>query len=210
MDKNTISAMVLAAGESTRMGRLKQLLPWDGTTLLDWQVREARKGGVDDIVVVLGHAMETIRDSLIASGTDTRMVVNEAYQEGRASSFRRGAETIDDEVAAFVIFSVDQPRPAWVTHRLIAHWRRTHASIVMATYQGQRGHPVLLAGHLLPELRKVTDKELGLRAVVQRHADEVETVEMGTLAIHVNLNTPEAYESAKTAFDRGEWQEPAD
>ncbi|MGE0688024.1 MAG: NTP transferase domain-containing protein, partial [Dehalococcoidia bacterium] len=50
-----ISAIILAAGESSRMGRLKQLLPWDGTTLLDWQVREARAAGVDDVVIVLGH-----------------------------------------------------------------------------------------------------------------------------------------------------------
>ena len=107
-----ISAIILAAGESSRMGRLKQLLPWGGTTLLDWQVREARAAGIDDVVIVLGHEMETIRASLAETDTNTRLVVNEAYLEGRASSLRRGGETVDDDAEAVFVMSVDQPRPA--------------------------------------------------------------------------------------------------
>jgi CTP:molybdopterin cytidylyltransferase MocA len=189
------------------MGRLKQLLPWDGTTLLDWQVREARTAGLDDVVIVLGHEVETIRASLAETKTDTRLVVNEAYLEGRASSVRRGGETVDDTAEAVVVMSVDQPRPAWVTRRLIERWRKTAASVVVPRIGGRGGHPILLAGHLIDDLRHVSDRTLGLRAVIEAHRNEVETVVIDHPGLEVNLNTPADYEAARAAFERGGWSE---
>lgn len=203
-----ISAIVLAAGESSRMGQLKQLLPWGGTTLLDWQVREARLGGADDVVVVLGHAVETIRSSLARTGTDTRLVVNEAYMEGRASSLRRGGETVDDTAEAVFVMSVDQPRPAWVMRRLLEAWRQTGAAVVLPRFGGRGGHPVLLDGRCIPELRRVTDRTLGLRALVEAHRDSLVYVDLPATQVEVNLNTQADYAAALAAFQRGEWSEP--
>ncbi|MGE0057457.1 MAG: NTP transferase domain-containing protein [Dehalococcoidia bacterium] len=202
-----ISAIILAAGESSRMGRLKQLLPWDGTTLLDWQVREARAAGVDDVVIVLGHEVEAIRAALAETKTNTRLVVNEAYLEGRASSLRRGGETVDDTAEAVVVMSVDQPRPAWITRKLIEKWRETGATIVVPRIGGRGGHPVLLEGSLIPDLRRVTDRTLGLRALIDAHRDDVATVEIAGSGLEVNLNTQEDYEAALAAFERGDWAE---
>ena len=203
-----ISAIILAAGESSRMGRLKQLLPWGGTTLLDWQVTEARAAGIDDVVIVLGHEEPAIHASLTASGTDTRLIINEAYLEGRASSLRRGAETVDDAAEAVVVMSVDQPRPAWVTRRLIERWRQGRARVVLPRFDGRGGHPILLRGDLLPALRQVTDRTLGLRAVIDANRDAVEVVDLPSSAVEVNLNTPEEYEAALHTFKRGAWAEP--
>ncbi len=200
-----ISAIILAAGESSRMGRLKQLLPWDGTTLLDWQVREARAAGVDDVVIVLGHALEEISASLKETRTETRLIINEAYMEGRASSLRRGAETVDDTAEAVIVTSVDQPRPGWVTRLLIEQWRTSGAAIVMPRFGGRGGHPILLRGDLIPELRQVTDRKLGLRAVVEAYRDGVEVVVLPSSSIEVNLNTPEDYEAALATFEAGQW-----
>jgi CTP:molybdopterin cytidylyltransferase MocA len=202
-----ISAIVLAAGESSRMGQLKQLLPWGGTTLLDWQVREARAAGVDDIVIVLGHEVETIRASLAATKTDTRLVVNEAYLEGRASSLRRGGETVDDDAEAVLVMSVDQPRPAWVMRLLIEKWRETGATIVMPRIGGRGGHPILLKGRLIPDLRRVTDRTFGLRALVEANRADVAVVDVPRAGLEVNLNTPADYEAAFSSYDRGEWAE---
>lgn len=202
-----ISAIVLAAGESSRMGDLKQLLPWNGTTLLDWQVREARRAGIDDVVVVVGHREDVVRDSLAQSGANTRVIINEAYLEGRASSLRRGAETVDDTAEAVVIISVDQPRPAWVMRRLLERWRQTGAAVVLPRFGNRGGHPVLLAGSQLPALRQVTDQKLGLRAVVKANRSSTEVVQFTTSAIEVNLNTPEDYRAAFASFERGEWEE---
>jgi molybdenum cofactor cytidylyltransferase len=202
-----ISAIILAAGESSRMGRLKQLLPWDGTTLLDWQVREARAAGVDDTVIVLGHEVETIRASLAETKTDTRLVVNEAYLEGRASSLRRGAESVDDTAEAVFVLSVDQPRPTWVLRRLISKWRESGAAIVVPRIGGHSGHPTLLDGRLILDLRYVTDRTFGLRAVVEANRDNLAVVELDGSSFEVNLNTPADYEAALASFERGEWRE---
>ena len=75
----TIAALLLAAGESTRMGRMKQLVPWDGRPLVAWQAEQLRDGGADEVVVVLGHRAEEIR---AAVPSWCRVVVNEAYGTG--------------------------------------------------------------------------------------------------------------------------------
>ena len=203
-----ISAIILAAGESSRMGQLKQLLPWGGTTLLDWQVREARKAGIDDVVIVLGHEVERIRGALAETKTDTRLVVNEAYLEGRASSLRRGGETVDDDAEAVFVMSVDQPRPAWVARRLLERWRETGAAVVVPRFGGRGGHPILLKGRLLPDLRRVTDRTLGLRALIDANRDDIAAVEFPASGVEVNLNTPEDYQAALAAFNAGAWAEP--
>ncbi|HLF71045.1 MAG TPA: nucleotidyltransferase family protein [Dehalococcoidia bacterium] len=201
----TIAALILAAGESTRMGRPKPLLPWGGTTLVAWQVAQMREAGADDVVVVLGHRAEEIRAAL---SPDARAVVNEAYREGRATSLRAGAEALADDVEAIFILSVDQPRPAWLSRRLIERWRETGTPIVSPRFTGGGyGHPILVAGSLLPELRDVSEETLGLRAVILRHASEAASVGVTNRAIDVDLNTPAEYEAALAAFERGDWAE---
>jgi molybdenum cofactor cytidylyltransferase len=85
----TIAAILLAAGESTRMGRLKQLLPWDGTPLIAWQVGQLQEAGADDVVVVLGHEAEQIRSAV---PEPARVVINPDYKQGRATSLRARAQ----------------------------------------------------------------------------------------------------------------------
>lgn len=186
------------------MGRPKQLLPWGGETLVAWQVRQLREAGAEEVVVVLGHAAEDVRAALPPG---TRAVVNEAYKTGRASSLRCGAEALADDVSAVLILSVDQPRPAWLCRRLIDRWRQTGAAIVSPRFPRGFGHPVLVAGGLLPELRAVDEATLGLRAVIQRHAAEAEAVPVAQGQLDVDLNTPAEYEAALAAFAAGAWEE---
>jgi molybdenum cofactor cytidylyltransferase len=204
MPTERIAAILLAAGESTRMGRLKQLLPWAETTLIAWQVDQLREAGADDIVVVLGHQAERVRAAVPGMA---RAVVNEAYLEGRASSLRHGAEAIRD-ADAILILSVDQPRPAWLSQLLIEHWRQTQAVVVSPRFPRRFGHPVLVAGALLPELRAVTEETLGLRAVIDRHLADADSFPVDNDRIDVDLNTPTDYETALASFEAGEWQEP--
>jgi molybdenum cofactor cytidylyltransferase len=198
-----IAALILAAGESTRMGRLKQLLPWAGLSLIDWQVVQMRDAGVDDVVVVLGHDAEAVRAGIQAP--DARIVVNQSYREGRASSLRAGAWALEDSIGAVLILSVDQPRPSWLSRRLIDRWRETSAPIVSPRFSRRFGHPVLVAGSLLPELRAVDEASLGLRAVIQRHAATAEAVPIANDAIDVDLNTPADYAAALQSFNSDAW-----
>lgn len=200
----TIAAIILAAGESTRMGRPKQLLPWGGTTLVAWQVQQMREAGGGDVVVVLGHAADEVRAAL---PPDARAALNAAYKEGRASSLRVGAEALPDETESVLILSVDQPRPGWVSRRLIERWRETGAPIVSPRIGGGYGHPVLVDGALLAELRAVSEATLGFREVIERHKAEAASIEVANRRIDVDLNTPADYEKALASFERGEWLE---
>lgn len=186
------------------MGRLKQLLPWDGVPLVAWQARQLRDAGAEDVIVVLGHAAQEIR---AAVPPEARIAINEAYREGRATSLRCGAEATPDDVEAILILSVDQPRPSWLSRRLIEHWRATHALVVSPRFVSGYGHPILLDGSLLPELREVSDETLGLRAVIDRHVDRAESVQIANDALQADLNTPSDYEAGLAAYERGDWDE---
>jgi CTP:molybdopterin cytidylyltransferase MocA len=200
----TIAALLLAAGESTRMGRMKQLVPWDGRPLVQWQAEQLRDGGADEVVVVLGYRAEEIR----AAVPDwCSIVINRAYRDGRATSLKAGALALADETEALLILSVDQPRPAWLSRRLLQRWRATGAPIVSPKFPRRFGHPVLLDGSLLPELRQVDEATQGLRAVVQKHAAQAIAVHIDNEALDYDMNTPEDYESALAAFQRGDWDE---
>ncbi len=201
----TTVAILLAAGESTRMGRLKQLLPWAGGTLVDWQVGQLVAAGADEVVVVLGHEAEAVGGGV--SQPAARVVVNAHYRQGRASSLRRGAEAVSEPVEAIVVLSVDQPRPAWLTRRLLERRAATAAKVVQPRLGSGRGHPVVLDGALLAELRGVREEDLGLRAVLDRHASGLEVVEVGRPELDVDLNTLEDYKAAYAAFEGGRWLE---
>ncbi len=200
----TIAALLLAAGESTRMGRLKQLLPWDGEPLVAWQARQLREGGADHVIVVLGHAAREIE---AAVPDFARTVVNEDYKQGRATSLKRGAEALADDVEAILILSVDQPRPPWLTGRLIERWRIDRPLVVSPRFTRGFGHPILLDGSLVQELREVSEATLGLRAVIDMHLNRAVSVAVANDAVNVDLNTQADYEAAKAAYESGSWRE---
>ena len=200
MSEGTISAILLAAGESRRMGSQrirrtpKPLLAWQGATLIEYQIAQLREAGVGDVIAVLGHRSQDVLPLVTAAGA--RGIVNETYREGRASSLRAGAAAAEG-TQTVVVLSVDQPRPAAVTRRLLAD----HTSgITVPSFDGRRGHPVVLDGALLPELREVSEATQGLRAVIARHATEVREVPFDSAAVLLDLNTPEDYHRA-TARD---------
>lgn len=185
------------------MGRPKQLLPWGSATLIEWQVAQMRDAGVDDIIVVLGHDASSIAAAL--PNLDARIVVNENYREGRASSLRTGAEAVADGTATILVLSADQPRPAWLSRLLIERWRETHASLVIPTFEERSGHPVLLDGALLSDLRNVNEQQLGLRAVVEKHNARASKVPIANSLVNVDLNLPRDYEEAHAHYLAGDW-----
>jgi molybdenum cofactor cytidylyltransferase len=186
------------------MGRLKQLLPWDGEPLIGWQVRQLREGGVDIVIAVLGHASREI-EAVVPDFAST--VVNDEYKQGRATSLKRGAKALKGDTEAVLVLSVDQPRPAWLARRLIERWRIDQPLIVSPRFAKGFGHPILLDGSLVQELREVDEATLGLRAVIDRHLDRAVSLVIANNTINVDLNTPADYETAKNAYESGRWQE---
>jgi molybdenum cofactor cytidylyltransferase len=177
------AAIILAAGASQRMGTPKALLPWNGMTLVEYAVQQARDAQADP-VVVLGPATQHVR-------LNAATVLNPEPETGRSASIRLGASALADDVAAIVVQSVDQPVPAWVLLALFA----AGGEVGVPTFGGRRGHPVCVAGRFLRELREVDEASEGLRAVVRRH--RVTEVPVETEAVLWNLNDPEAFASVQ-------------
>jgi len=98
---------VLAAGESSRLGTPKQLVPWQGTSLLEYTLQQIRDAGLDEIVLVLGAFAELIQKSL--KKEQLRIVINDLWPSGKASSIQAGLSAISEEQQAVVIFLCDQP-----------------------------------------------------------------------------------------------------
>jgi molybdenum cofactor cytidylyltransferase len=140
-----ISGLVLGAGASSRLGPPKQLLPFKGTTLLGWVIDQAECAtGLDEVIVVLGRAAEEIR-SRVTFGK-AKVVENPVFGEGCASSYRAGIGALDPRSDAIMILLGDQPGVDPETiDRVAEEWRRGEGQIVLSSYRGRKGHPMLFA-----------------------------------------------------------------
>jgi len=189
------AAIVLAAGSSSRMGSSKALLPWEDTTLVGYAVRELLAAGASRIVVVAGADAEQVLAAIPESDAIAR-VVNDGFARGRSSSIRLGAAAIRSACDSLIVLSVDQPCPSAILRRLYEAAEVDGIDVAVPAFDGRRGHPICLAGRLLPELANVSEEDEGLRAVVRRHADARREVQVDSPIVHLNLNDRAAYADA--------------
>ncbi len=186
-----ISGVILAAGLSRRMGRAKLLLDWGGQPVIRRTVERVAAGGVDDLIVVLGHEGKAIREAL--SGLPVRFVRNPSPEAGQASSIACAVSALEPGVRATLIALGDQPMlPQEVIPRLLETFRQTRKPIVAPMYRGVQGNPVLFAAAVFPELTTLTG-DRGARPVVERDPGRVAVVSF-ELPMPGDLDTPEEYE----------------
>ncbi|MDO8613714.1 MAG: nucleotidyltransferase family protein [Dehalococcoidia bacterium] len=197
-DPLTVAAILLAGGESTRMGVPKPLLEWGGYTLIEYQLAQLKGPPLDRVVVVLGHRADDVLPYVRSAGAQA--IVNELYAEGRASSLRVGAAALPDDTTAVLILNLDQPRPHDVIARLVDVHRHSGSLITIPTYEEKRGHPPVLDGSLLPELREVNEATQGLRAVIARHEADVTELAFETASVLLDLNQPQEYQRARASY----------
>ena len=196
-----ISAILTAAGQSTRMGHPKPLLSWHGVTLVEYQIASLLDAGVSEIVVVLGHEHDSIVPYVNAPSV--RSVVNHDYRQGKTTSIKSGLRSIAPRSTDILLLAVDQPRPAKIIRAIIEAHRSNGALITSPRYQGHGGHPMLFSARLKAELEAVSEERQGIREVFQSHRDEVNEVAIDDPIVRLDLNTPEAYEEAKVRFGVG-------
>ena len=186
-----ISAIVTAAGESTRMGRPKPLLQWQGVPLIRYQVDSLVAAGVDEVVVVLGHHYESIRQSV--PDTSSKIVYNQDYRHGKTTSVIKGVGSLSSISTDLVLLAVDQPRPAKLIASVIDNHVRNNALITSPRYQGRGGHPLIFSASLRNELESITSEGQGIREVFDAHRGEVNEVLVNDPLFRVDLNTPSEY-----------------
>jgi molybdenum cofactor cytidylyltransferase len=183
-----VSAIVLAAGLSRRMGTAKPLVDVGGEPMLARVLRTVRESQVDEVIVVLGHAAESIQQAVPLVGV--KVVVNDAYASGMASSIRAGlAHVAEDSEAALVVLG-DQPflRPQTIDV-LIEQYRSGKPEIVIPVCEGLRGNPVLLDRALFAEAAALSG-DSGFRAIFGTHADGILKVPVNDQGVLTDLDTP--------------------
>ena len=185
--------MLLAAGESTRMGQLKALLPWRGTTLLESQVSALVEVGVSPLVVVLGHRSSELRSLLPSSA---QVVLNERYREGKSTSIVAGVAALADAVEAALVVAVDQPTEASVLRALVEEYLLSRPVVLLPSVNHRRGHPTLFGRRVFPDLLAISEEREGLREVMDRYEGEIRYVNVDTELVRANLNSPAEYEAA--------------
>jgi CTP:molybdopterin cytidylyltransferase MocA len=172
-----VAAVILAAGTSTRLGEPKQLLPLEERPLLQHVIDAARRGGVDEIVVVLGHAAGEIGRAL-ALPPSARVITNPRYAEGQSTSLLAGIDALGPDVGAALVLLGDQPGvDPEAIRAVVAAFKAGAGPIVRARYSGRPGHPVLLARAVWVELRQATG-DRGARDLIAASPDRVTSVDM--------------------------------
>lgn len=187
-----IAAILLAAGESRRMGnRNKLALMVGGEPLLTRSARVLVASRVAEVVVVLGHEAG-LAASLVADLPVTT-TVNPAYREGQMTSVHHGLAELHGAFDGVLIALADQPRlePEDVDHLIDAFDERQGRSILVPTYEGQRGNPILLDWQHRDAIL-AGERNLGCRRLIERRPEEVLAVPMANDHVVVDLDTPDA------------------
>ena len=186
-----ISAILLAAGESRRMGEFKQLLRLGDKSFVEHCADNLLASRVDEVIIVTGHRELEVRRAI--GDRPVSFARNLEYQSGMATSIKRGVQALSESTRACLLALVDQPQiSADVINRVIETYEAVRAMIVIPTYQGRNGHPILLDLRLKEEILTM-DPEQGLRQVVRAHSDRVALAEVSSRAVLDDCDLPEDY-----------------
>ncbi|PAV29754.1 hypothetical protein CIL05_10330 [Virgibacillus profundi] len=191
MTNSGVSAIMLAAGLSSRMGTLKALLPWQGIPLIQFQIEQMQKAGINEIIIVLGYQAEQLRE--ITANYDVITVTNKNYEQGKSSSIRKGAAYIKEDTEGVFVSAVDQPVSSHTLRKLSNHLKKVHAKAVIPVYQNKHGHPILFHGSLKTNLLAVNEKTKGLRNVIREHSNQIAYLPVNDSDVLLNFNNPDDY-----------------
>lgn len=191
MTARKVSAILLAAGFSSRMGELKALLPWKGKTLIEYQIEQLLEVGLAEIFVVLGYRAEELQKRI--SAYDVITVLNENYPSGKSTSIQKGVSCVADDIDGILVSAVDQPVSSETLRTLIRAFHQTKRKVLIPVYQEKRGHPVLFSVSVKRDLMKVNEESKGLRNVIQKYHDAIEHIPVNEPHVLLNLNNLDDY-----------------
>jgi molybdenum cofactor cytidylyltransferase len=185
-----IAAIVLAAGQGTRFGKCKQLMPLDGKPLLQHTLERVNESEIDEVVVVLGAFAEEIQKQI--QFDKERIVINPDFERGMSTSLQAGLRSIDRSADAVVIALGDQPFvEAKTIDALLDEYRRSRSRIVVPTYNGRRGNPVLIDRSLFERALEIRG-DVGFRAVFGK--EDVAEVPVSDSGVIIDIDTMEDIE----------------
>jgi len=202
-----ISAIILAAGDSRRMGQPKMLLPWGNVSILEKVISVFASAGIDDILVVTGAVREQIEEAVVkyAKHYPVRSVHNKNYSNGEMlSSLQCGLHALtlptlsnaEQETAAALVGLGDQPQVQERNVRLVCEaFLQTESLLVVPSFQMRRGHPWLVARPLWEELLEMHPPQ-SARNFLNAHSGDIHYVNTDTPSIFADLDTPEDFQAS--------------
>jgi len=214
MEKNiNISAVILAAGFSSRMGEFKALLPIEGKPAIVCLIEEIKKSGILDIVVVTGHERERL--SSIITGYGVNEAYNPLYKSGMFSSVRQGLKQVSPKSNGCFLLPVDYPLihenilKKLITESQNAKSRDTesqnngfHNDFIIPAYRGKKGHPLYIQKEYFSEIISYEGSK-GLKGITDRYPDRMKQIPVDYEGIVIDMDSPEDYDKIKRFVANG-------
>ena len=188
-----IYAVILSAGESSRMGRPKALLPIGSQTFIEKIVGALKQTSVGKVVVVLGHNGDQMRCSI--EHLPVEILINPDYRLGQLSSLQVAVRHLRNsaDCDGLLLHLVDHPYiDAALVDTMIERFYQSGKLIVVPRHHGKRGHPVIFSRKLFDELLSAPIEQ-GAKAVVNAHRDETLEIDTDEVGITLDIDTPELY-----------------
>jgi molybdenum cofactor cytidylyltransferase len=186
-----ISAILLAAGESNRMGQPKQLMPFGQITIVERTIDNLLNSALSETIVVLGYKDEEIRKTI--AGKPIKIAMNPDYQQGMSTSIIAGLKQVDKRARAVLIALSDQPFvDSQTINSLVEAFIANKRGIIIPVYQGRRGNPVIFAIEYKGELLNLKG-DVGGREIIKLHPDDVLEVAVDCEGVLLDIDTMENY-----------------
>ncbi|NQS89437.1 nucleotidyltransferase family protein [Patescibacteria group bacterium] len=193
-----LSGILLAAGESKRMGSLKALLPlsskeYEKEDTFFSIILKNLHFACDEIILVLGYQANLIKREVALLNLKVRIVVNQEYEKGQLSSLRAAIRKVSPNCKGILLALVDHPLVKKETYQLLrAKAFQEKDKIIIPTYKGKNGHPVIFSSLFFPELMKAP-LDQGARYVVRNHTEKIIFLPVEDEGVIFNIDTPEKY-----------------
>ena len=195
-----VSAIILAAGKSERMGWPKQLMPFGTSTIMEQTIDNLLHSSVNGIIVVLGYKAEEVREKI--GDRPVKITVNHDYQRGLSTSIVAGLKLVDENAQAIMIALADQPViDSKTINRLIKEFNSHDKGIATPIYQGKRGHPVIFSMRYKDELLRLKG-DIGGRQIIGEHPDDVLEVAVASEGINIDIDTESDYVRARRDYGK--------
>lgn len=187
-----IAAIVLAAGESRRMGRQKLLLPYAGTTVIEHIADQVLASDVAQTIVVTGHDVKAVEAAMLDK--PVTLVENRQYKDGMLTSIRAGLQVVSPGTAGFMVVLGDQPSiDARVINQLIAEFHAVEKGIIVPLYDDDTGHPIIISMSYRDDVMTKFD-DTGLRGLIYGYPEYVHRLPVQAPGVLRDMDTPEDYE----------------
>jgi molybdenum cofactor cytidylyltransferase len=188
-----ISAILLAAGQSKRMGELKQLMPFGQSTIVEQAVDNLLGSAVGEVIVVVGYRAEDVIKAIAAK--PIKLAINPDYEQGMSTSIIAGLKLVHGRVQGVMLALGDQPLVNSQTIDILIEEFYSHdKGIAVPTYQGRRGHPIIFATKYRKQLLKLSG-DVGGRQIISDHPDDVLEVAVDSESIVADFDTTGDYQA---------------